>query len=81
MVMNTKDKVNKISGIISLGMGALLIFGYISENDSLLGFPNIMFLYALMPAALVWFGTIKNGCGSCNQSCNISKKQDQKIKE
>ena len=80
-IMNTKDKVNKISGIVSLGMIALIIFGYITENDSLLGFPNIAVLYALMPAVLVWFGTIKNGCGRCNQSSNISKKQDQEMKE
>ena len=79
--MNTKDKVNKISGVISLGTIVLLIFGYITKNDSLLGFPNIVFLYALIPTALIWFGTIKNGCGSCNQSYNISKKQDQKMKE
>ena len=79
--MNTKDKVNKIAGIISLGMIILLIFGHITENNSLLGFPNIMILYALMPAVLIWFGTIKNGCGSCNQNYNISKKQDQKMKE
>ena len=79
--MNTKDKLNKISGIIALGMFILLISGYITENDSLLGFPNAMVLYALMPAALIWFGTRKNGCGSCNQTCDVSEKQDQKMKE
>ena len=79
--MNTKDKINRISGIIALGMVILLISGYITENDSVLGFPNAMALYALMPAALIWFGTIKNGCGSCNQTCGVSEKQDQKMKE
>ena len=79
--MNTKDKINRISGIIALGMVILLISGYITENDSVLGFPNAMALYALMPAALIWFGTIKNGCGSCNQTCDVSENQDQKIKE
>ena len=57
--MNTKDKVNKIAGIISLGMIILLTFEHITENNLLLGFPNIMVLYALMPAVLIWFGTIK----------------------
>jgi len=26
-----------------------------------------MLLYLLLPSALIWFGTRKNGCGSCNQ--------------
>jgi len=79
--MNTKDKLNKISGIISLGMFALIVLGYITENNSLLGFPNAIVLYALIPAALIWFGTRKNGCGSCNQTCGVSEKQDQEMKE
>jgi len=79
--MNTKDKLNKISGIIALGMFTLLISGYFTENNSLLGFPNAIVLYALMPAALIWFGTRKNGCGSCNQTCGVSEKQDQEMKE
>ena len=79
--MNTKDKLNKISGIISLGMFALIVLGYITENNSLLGFPNTTVLYALIPAALIWFGTRKNGCGSCNQTCGVSEKQDQEMKE
>ena len=79
--MNTKDKLNKISGITSLGIFTLLVLGYITENNSLLGFPNAMILYALMPAALIWFGTRKNGCGSCNQTCDVSEKQNQEMKE
>ena len=78
--MNTKDKLNKISGIIALGMFALLVLGYITENNSLLGFPNVTVLYALMPAALIWFGTRKNGCGSYNQTWGVSEKQDQEMK-
>ncbi len=65
--MNGKDKLNKISVIIALGMFSVLVSGYITGNDALLGFPNAMVLYALMPSALIWFGTRKNGCGSCNQ--------------
>lgn len=66
--MITKDKLNKISGIISLGLFLVIVLGYVIENESLLGFPNAMLLYALMPLALIWFGTRKNGCGSCNQT-------------
>jgi hypothetical protein len=79
--MNTKDKLNKISGVTALGMFTILISGYITENDALFGFPNAMMLYLLMPAALIWFGTRKNGCGSCNQSCDISEKQNEKMKK
>jgi len=71
--MTTKDKLNKISGIIALGMFAVIVSGYFAGNESLFGFPNAILLYALMPLALIWFGTRKNGCGSCNQTCAISK--------
>ena len=70
--MNVKDKLNKISGIIALGMFIILVLGYITENDALIGFPNARVLYILLPAALIWFGTRKNGCGSCNQTCEIT---------
>ena len=79
--MGNKDKVNKISGVIALILFTIVIFGYVTEDDSLLGFPNAMLLYLLMPLALVWFGTRKNGCGSCNQTCSISEpKQDKNLK-
>ena len=71
--MTTKDKLNKISGIILLGLFTAMMLGYVMGNESLLGFSNAMLLYALMPLALIWFGTRKNGCGSCNQTSNISK--------
>ncbi len=73
--MGTKDKLNKISGISTLVMSGIIASGYITGNDSLFGFPNAMMLYALMPLALIWFGTRKNGCGSCNQTCDISKSE------
>ena len=66
--MGNKDKINKISGITSLSMLIIILSGYFTGNDSLLGFPNAMILYVLMPSALIWFGTRKNGCGSCNQT-------------
>jgi len=76
--MTTKDKLNKISGIIALGMFAVIVSGYFTGNESLFGFPNAMLLYALMPLALIWFGTRKNGCGSCNQTCAISEAKYEK---
>ena len=69
--MATKDKLNKITGIIALDMFAVIASGYFTGNESLFGFPNATLLYALMPLALIWFGTRKNGCGSCNQTCAI----------
>ena len=69
--MGNKDKINKISGITSLSMLIMILLGYFTGNDSLLGFPNAMILYVLMPSTLIWFGTRKNGCGSCNQTCSI----------
>ncbi len=73
--MNNKDGLNKISGIIAITTFIIILSGIITENDSLLGFPNAMMLYGLMPSALIWFGTKKNGCGSCNQVSNLSKQQ------
>jgi len=80
--MGNKDKINKISGIAAIIMFVIVIYGDIAEDDSLLGFPNIMLLYLLMPLGLVWFGTRKNGCGSCNQTCSVSEtKEDKDIKK
>jgi hypothetical protein len=76
--MATKDKLNKISGIIALGMFLIILSGYFIGNESLFGFPNAMLLYALMPLALIWFGTRKNGCGSCNQTWDISETEHEK---
>ena len=78
MSMTTKDKLNKISGIIALGVFLTILSGYFIGNESLLGFPNAMLLYALMPLALIWFGTRKNGCGSCNQTYDISEAEHEK---
>ena len=71
--MTNKDKINKISGIVSLITLSIILVGYVTGNDSLLGFSNAMMLYVLMPSALIWFGTRKNGCGSCNQTCSSSE--------
>ena len=76
--MGNKDKINKISGIVSLSMLAVIVSGLLMGNDSLFGFPNAMVLYLLMPMALIWFGTRKNGCGSCNQTFSISEPNDDK---
>ena len=71
--MTNKDKINKISGIVSLIALSIILVGYVTGNDSVLGFSNAMMLYVLMPSALIWFGTRKNGCGSCNQTCSLSE--------
>ena len=76
--MATKDRLNKISGVSALGMFSVIVSGYFTGNESLFGFPNAMLLYALMPLALIWFGTRKNGCGSCNQTCDISETEHEK---
>ncbi len=65
--MTLKDKINKVSAIGLISSAAIIASGYIFENKELLGFENAMLLYVLLPSAFIWFGTRKNGCGSCNQ--------------
>ena len=74
--MNGKDTINKITGIIAVVTFSIIALGLIIENKSILGFPNALMLYLLLPSALIWFGTRKNGCGSCNQTCS-SLEQDK----
>ena len=76
--MGNKDKINKISGIVSLSILAVIVSGLLIGNHSLFGFLNAMVLYLLMPMALIWFGTRKNGCGSCNQAFSISEPNEDK---
>ena len=76
--MTAKDKINKITGIVALAGLATILVGVISDNESILGFPNAMMLYLLLPSALVWFGTRKNGCGSCNQTCPVTEQEKTK---
>jgi len=77
--LNNKNILNKISGIISIATFAIILLGYVTENQALLGFPNAMMLYLLLPSALIWFGTRKNGCDSCNQTFSVSE-QDKDMK-
>ena len=65
--MGLKDKINKISAVGLISSAAIIASGIVLENKELLGFENAMLLYVLLPSALIWFGTRKNGCGSCNQ--------------
>ena len=65
--MTLKDKINKISAVGLISSTAIIALGYVFENKELLGFENAMLLYLLLPSAFIWFGTRKNGCGSCNQ--------------
>ena len=65
--MGLKDKINKISAVGLVSSTVVIAAGILLENKELLGFENAMMLYLLLPSALIWFGTRKNGCGSCNQ--------------
>ena len=74
--MGLKDKINKVSAVGLVSSASIIAAGIVLENKELLGFENAMFLYLLLPSALIWFGTRKNGCGSCNQIPVDSKKQN-----
>ena len=65
--MGLKDKINKVSAVGLISSAAVIGAGIALENKELFGFENAMLLYVLLPSALIWFGTRKNGCGSCNQ--------------
>ena len=65
--MALKDKINKVSAAGLILSASIIASGYIFENKELFGFENAMLLYVLLPSAFIWFGTRKNGCGSCNQ--------------
>ena len=65
--MGLKDKINKISTIGLVSSAVVIALGIVLEDKQLLGFENAILLYLLLPSALIWFGTRKNGCGSCNQ--------------
>jgi hypothetical protein len=74
--MGLKDKINIVSAVGLISSAAVIAAGIILENKELFGFENAMLLYVLLPSALIWFGTRKNGCGSCNQIPLDSKKKD-----
>jgi len=76
--MALKDKINKISAAGLISSAAIMASGYVLDNKELLGFENAMLLYLLLPSAFIWFGTRKNGCGSCNQIPLDSKKDSTK---
>ena len=74
--MGLKDKINIISAVGLISSAAVIAVGILLENKELFGFENAMLLYVLLPSALIWFGTRKNGCGSCNQIPLDSKKKN-----
>jgi hypothetical protein len=76
--MGLKDKINKISAIGLISSAVIIASGIVLENKELLGFENAMMLYLLLPSALIWFGTRKNGCGSCNQIPLDTEKNNKK---
>ena len=77
--MALKDKINKVSAVGLISSAAIIASGYIFENKELFGFVNAMLLYLLLPSAFIWFGTRKNGCGSCNQISFDSEKKSNKF--
>ena len=77
--MALKDKINKISAAGLISSAAIIASGYVLENKELFGFENAMLLYLLLPSAFIWFGTRKNGCGSCNQIQLDSEKKSNKF--
>ena len=72
-----KDHVNKIFGISFISLIIIVIFSHTGGNESVYGLPNLVMLYGTIPLFLEWFGTRKNGCGSCNQDRNISERKNQ----
>jgi hypothetical protein len=74
--MGLKDKINKVSAVGLISSAAVIAAGIGLGNKELFGFENAMLLYVLLPSALIWFGTRKNGCGSCNQIPLDSEKKD-----
>ena len=76
-MMKNKDKINYISGFGSLSILTILLIEYILEFNVFEGMPNEILFYLFIPLSLVWFGTRKNGCGSCNQIFAISKEKSR----
>lgn len=76
-MISDKDKINYIAGTASLSILVVLLTEYILELDVLNEIPNEILFYLLVPLSLIWFGTRKNGCGSCNQIHSISKEKSQ----
>ena len=75
--MALKDQINKISAVGLVVSAVIIASGIVLEDKELLGFENAMLLYLLLPSALIWFGTRKNGCGSCNQIPLDSEKKSK----
>ena len=76
--MGLQDKINKVSAVGLVSSASIIAAGIVLENKELLGFENAMMLYLLLPSALIWFSTRKNGCGSCNQIPLDSEKNSKK---
>ena len=63
--MSAKDKINILSGISLICIIGISILIYAIDKNSII-FP-LNSMYVSIPLFLIWFGTRKNGCGSCNQ--------------
>jgi hypothetical protein len=64
--MNTiKDKINIISGIALLAIAGITTLTYVADKN--FSTASLISIYVMIPLFLIWFGTRRNGCGSCNQ--------------
>lgn len=62
--MSGKDKINRISGILLFVIIVVVTLEFIIGKNS---DATQISLYAIFPLFLIWFGTRRNKCGSCNQ--------------
>ncbi len=75
-MITLKDRINKISGLTLIALVSILIIVSVFKIELHNGFSLLNLFYIAGPIFLVWFGTRKNGCGSCNQqSCSDSSSE------
>lgn len=77
---NPKDAINKGAGILLIGLAIIIISSYLLNIESKFGVSSFYLFYIAGPVFLVWFGTRRNSCGSCNQDCSTSKTKSENYK-
>ncbi len=77
---NPKDVVNKGAGILLIVLAVIIISGYLLNIDSIFGISSFYLFYIAGPVFLIWFGTRRNSCGSCNQDYSTSKTKSENYK-
>lgn len=76
--MNTiKDKINIISAVSLLSIVGITTLMYVVDKN--FSIASLISIYVMVPLFLIWFGTRKNGCGSCNQVHNDQPKSHNNI--